>query len=400
MHGLQLPRRWRSSLLVLMVSVIATIAAPVAAHARVPRGFVGMMVDGPLWPTTNPSVDLAKQLDRMVADGVQTIRVVFDWSAAQPYKNWSEVPSPEASQFVDVDGVPTRFGPLDQIVSLAAARRLTILPVVIYAPPWDAAPHSSTQYPSPARYGPYGKFIAALVKRYGRNGSFWAANHPKVPITMWEVWNEPNIKVFWNREPYVSTYVSLLRTAHAAIKAADPKAKVVLAGMPNYSWKRLSQIYQIHGARKLFDIVGVHPYTTKPDGVITIISKIRSVMDKAGDSRKPILADEVSWPSSQGKSHALFLIGTTEKGQAKRLAALLPMLGSDRRRLGLIGFDYYTWASQEMPGGNAFSFSGLWRFANGRFYAKPALSSFRKAVLKLEDCKQKGPIATQCLRTG
>ncbi len=103
--------------------------------------------------------------------------------------------------------------------------------------------------------------MSALVERYEPDGTFWQTHHPKVPIRMWQIWNEPNLKVFWDKQPFQRSYVSLLRAAHSAIKQADPNAKVVLASMPNFSWKQLAGIYKIHGARKLFDVVGVHPYT-------------------------------------------------------------------------------------------------------------------------------------------
>ncbi|MBV9496181.1 MAG: site-specific integrase, partial [Acidobacteria bacterium] len=37
-------------------------------------------------------------------------------------------------------------------------------------------------------------------------------------------------------------------------------------------------------------------------GVITIIGNVRAVMNRHGDGRKPIIASEVSWPSSAGQT--------------------------------------------------------------------------------------------------
>jgi polysaccharide biosynthesis protein PslG len=388
------------SILALLVAALA-LAVSTTAQAHVPRGFVGVMIDGPLWPTTDPKVNLAQQFDKMVGDGVQNVRVVFDWSAAQPYPSWSDVPASQASEFTDVHGMPTNFTKLDEIVALAAARRITLLPVVLYAPGWDAAKHRSNVFPIPRQDGPYGRFMAALVERYGPRGTFWQTHHPKVPIRMWQIWNEPNLKVFWDKQPFQRSYVSLLRAAHSAIKRADPNAKVVLAGMPNYSWKQLAGIYRIHGARKLFDVVGVHPFTKQPRGVITILENVRKVMDRAGDRDKPIVADEVSWPSSLGKSDRNeFGFATTERGQAKDIAALLPMLGRERKKLRLLGFDYYTWAGIEDRNGILFDFAGLFRFKDGKFVAKPALGAFRKAALGLEGCRRKGSVATSCIKPG
>ena len=77
------------------------------------------------------------------------------------------------------------------------------------------------------------------------------------------------------------------------------------------------------------------------------------------------------------------------------------MLARYRHSLSLFGFDYYTWASAQEAGQaysstRVFSYSGLFRFKNGSFIAKPAYFAFRKAALKLERCRTKGPVATVC----
>jgi hypothetical protein len=388
-----------------MIGALACVLALCAAGASpaagpVPQGFVGTVIDGPLFPGVASSTELGDQMDAMVSDGVQNVRVAFDWSYAQPYRNFRQLPPELAAEFVDVGGIPTRFSQMDEIVGPAARRGLTVLPTVIFTPGWDAAPHPSNAFATPAKPAPYANFLSALVHRYGPDGSFWAGNPRAVPVRTWQIWNEPNITTFWPRQPFQPAYVALLRASHDAIKRADPGAKVVLAGMPNYSWQQLGKIYAIRGARRLFDVVAAHPYTKDPQGVITILEKLRAVMDKAGDRTKPIVADEVGWPSSHGRTSqngGLDFV-TTEAGQASRIAQLLPLLGRNRVRLRLMGFDYYTWAGIEGRNARALDFAGLERFRAGEFVGKPALGAFRAAALGLEGCRQKGDAATICLR--
>jgi hypothetical protein len=379
-------------------SASATRTAAPTVSAAVSSGFVGMNIDGPLFPTTAPGVSIGAQMKKMVAAGVGTVRVVFDWSYAQPYKSWSEVPADIKSQFVNDNGIPTRFGDLDQLVTLAAQYGLRLLPVVLYTPGWDAAAHPSDAFASPQRDGPYANFLSDLVDRYGLHGTLWQTSSPVLPIRMWQIWNEPNIHVFWPKQPFQASYIALLSGAHRAIKAIDPGAKVVLAGLPNYSWRQLATIYKIHGARGQFDVVAVHPYTADPNGVITILGYVRKVMNAAGDARKPILADEISWPSSLGKTgHNNGLdIATTEAGQARKIAAILPLLANDRKRLNLLGFYYYTWAGRDDRDGGAFDFSGLFHYGADAFTAKPAFGAFRTAALALEHCRRKGNVPTVC----
>jgi hypothetical protein len=94
-----------------------------------------MMADGPIF---SPGVNLPRQLDRMVASGVESLRVAFSWSDAQPYASWADVPASLVGQFTSgVGGVPTDFSATDRIVGLAARRGLSVLPVAMYAPSWD-----------------------------------------------------------------------------------------------------------------------------------------------------------------------------------------------------------------------------------------------------------------------
>lgn len=385
---------------VILVAAAVVLALALTSttkpRAREPQRFVGMMADGPVFA---PGVDVARQLDSMVSSGVESLRVAVDWSAAQPYRSFADVPANQRAQFQNVAGVPTRFSDLDRVIGPAAARGLTILPVVEYTPKWDAlVPGSSASAPrSPT---PYGAFLAALAARYGPRGTFWSAHRgiAPVPIRMWQIWNEPNFLRYWSEQPFAPSYVGLLRAAHTALKRVDPGARLVLAGLPDFSWQYLAQIYRVPQARELFDVVAIHPYTAQAGGVITILGKVRAVMDQYGDRAKPMLATEISWPSSQGKAPQQFGLGTTEALQAQRLDNVMPLLYTNRSRLGLIGFYWYTWMGDEGPSLSpySFNFAGLLKYVGGHISAKPALAVFRRRALAIERCTAKGRSVSSC----
>ena len=366
----------------------------------VPKGFVGVNADGPLFDGAS-GVNLDHQLNLMVASGVQSVRIAFSWAAAQPYAKAAAVPAAETSQYIDIGGVPTNFAATDAIVAATARRRLSILPTVLYAPSWDARSNLNPQggIPQPRSAGPYAAYLTALIRRYGPRGSFWAQNPsiPRVPIREWQVWNEPDVTTFWN-PPFARTYAALLRAAHAAVKHADPGAKVVLAALTGYAWSGLRQVYRVSGARRLFDVVSVDAYTKLPANVIRFLRIMRGVMDQHGDRAKPLLATELSWPSSVGQGQVHYDFDTTQSGQTRNLAKLLPLLGRARTALGLAGFDWYTWLASESPGASDFNFSGLLKLRNGIVTAKPALAVFRRGALALEGCRSKGAVATRCIR--
>jgi hypothetical protein len=357
-----------------------------------------MMFNGPV---LGPGVNLDQQLNVAVASGVESLRVAADWSEMQPYQSRAQVPAADRSQFQTVAGVPTRFSAFDRIVSASAQRGLTLLPVVESPPGWDLLKPGTTGSP-PKSDAPFGAFLTALVDRYGPRGSFWSSHPtvPRVPIRMWQIWNEPHLAQYWSVQPFAPSYVKLLAAAHAAIKAADPGAKVVLAGLANYSWQYLADIYRVPGARRLFDVVAIHPYTEQARGVITILQRARAVMNRFGDGQKPMLATEVTWPSSLHKAPPQFGVSTTEQQQAQRLGQLLPLLAADRGKLGLIGFYWYTWMGDETPRAHpyAFDYAGLLKDVNGTVTPKPALSVFRRGALSMENCRRKTS-AMGCVRS-
>jgi hypothetical protein len=395
--------RWRrlhtlACLLVAACAFVVSGASAAVASAKtthVPGGFVGVVAGPPLVPPAVSDAALDRQIRLMASSGVQSMRFALYWGAFQPYATWSDVPADQRAEFSDngVDNVPTEFGPLDTLVGDAANHGISLLPSVLAAPGWDGKAPAGAFTRIPVRVGPYANFLKALIHRYGPRGTFWRTHHPKYAIRAWQIWNEPNETSLWPVQPFAKAYVALLRAAHAAIKRADPRAKVVLAGFPsapgNTSWGYLRQVYAVRGARRLFDVAAVHPYTKQPAGVVTIIGKMRQVMNQHGDARKPLVADEMGWPSSVGKTKDLFGFETNEAGQARNIAAVLPLLANARKRLGLSGFYLYTWAAKEQRGAYTFDFSGLLRYTGSRFVAKPALSAFKRVALKLEGCRSK-----------
>ncbi len=379
-------------------SVTARAASTSGKAAAVPQGFIGVNGDGPLFnPTSGLNFD--RQAKAMTAAGVESMRTAFRWDTAQPYQTFSDVPAGQAGQYQNVGGVPTDFTRTDAVVGTAAKHGITILPTILYAPTWDSTPNpNGVSTPTDPR--PYGAYAAALVERYGPHGSFWRSNPgiAKLPIRSWQIWNEPNIPYYWQQPFATQGYVSLLGAAHAAIKRADPRAQVVLGALTNFPWDSLGHL---KGANGLYDAVSVDAFTKRPSDVLVILSLVRTAMVQLGERKKPLLATELSWPSAAGKQTSqVYPFDVNERGQARNISRLLPMLGRQRKQLGLTAFYYYTWVSNESAGPHdlPFDFAGLEGYANGHSFAKPALAAFKRAALALEQCKRKGSVATKCAK--
>ncbi len=177
----------------------------------------------------------------------------------------------------------------------------------------------------------------------------------------------------------------MLLAARSAVKSVDPGAKIVLAGLTNYSWKDLAAIYKVPGARGAFDVVAIHPYTKQPQGVIKLLGFAHGVMSGNGDGGKPLIADEISWPSSVGQTHNYFSWVTTPTEQARDVTSILPLLARNRVRLHLAGFYYYTWAGRQYRNANPWNFAGLFDFTGEQ--------SDRQARVRRVQASRAGPRA-------
>ena len=398
-----------AAVLLLGLALIALLggarpAGAKARSARVPQGFVGVNIDGPLF-AAHTRLNLGNQMSSMVASGVQSVRVAFDWSAAQPYASFSDIPGDQSlSEFENgPGGRPITYAATDAVVAAAARRGLTVLPTILYAPKWDARKNPSGGVATPQNVTSYAQYAAALVQRYGPGGSFWTANPdiPARPVRMWQIWNEPNIPFYWP-QPFGKSYVALLRAAHDAIKHVDPQAKLVLGALTNYAWKSIGQIYAASGVRSLFDLVAVNGFTQNPANDILYLRFMRRALDHFKDGRKPVLDTEFSWPSGRGsaqRDQQKYDFDTTRRGQASYISSFMSMAGSQRTKLGLAGIYYYDWIGSEFKNAPIFNFSGLLGLnSKHRVEVKPALGAFRKAALALEGCRAKGATATQCRR--
>jgi hypothetical protein len=359
-------------LCLLLTVLLALLAAPAqAAERRVPQGWLGVVADGPLLAHHD------EEWDGMVGAGVESVRTAVRWYELQPAD------------------APPDLTALDAVVAAAASRGLEVLPVVAGTPGWAAKTPGDITSP-PVGPASFGRFLSTLVARYGPAGSLWAERPdlPRIPVRAWQVWNEPNLTRYWSEQPFARSYVALLRAARSALRAADPRATLVLAGLPNESWTALRRIYQA-GGRGLFDAVALHPYTRRPRDVVRTVEYARREMRKRGDRKVPVWVTELSWPAAKGKVDHPVGFEVSDKGQAAKLGTALKLLVAARKRLRIERVFWYTWLSTE-AGPSAFDWSGLRRERAGGSVSAPALSVFRRQARRLEGCAKARGDARRC----
>ena len=173
---------------------------------------------------------------------------------------------------------------VDRVVAANQAAGMPLLAILIGTPAW-AGDGSASAVPAGLDAPPilpdgtvvaanaWGRFVHTLASRYrGR-------------IAAYEVWNEPNRPDFWSGSP--EQYYQLLSTGMAAIRHADPNAKVVLGGLDGYrNLDFLDRLLNAAGAdpappgrRGAFDVLAWHAYHRPLDiytGTLALRDRLRA----------------------------------------------------------------------------------------------------------------------------
>lgn len=348
------------------VSIAGSVSASAstASAATAAPSFVGITSQDTL---IGSETYRATQFAAMKTAGITLIRQVFDWA-----------------QIESSPGV-FNFSLYDQFVADAASYGIQVMPVLYDEPTFLSSrpkhAHNIFNYP-PKSMTAIAAFAKAAVSWYGPGGKFWQENPtiPSEPIEVWQIWDEPNLNFFWYPHASASKYTQMLASAASAIHGVDPGAEVVSAGMPqSHSGVNLDKFVKellADGAGKSMNTLAVNAYSRKASGVISILQKVRGILDSGGASNVALRVSEVGWSDVGPKS--AFRAG--KKGQATQIANMIDDFGTDRSSLNLRGFVYFDWRDGK-PFKGVKNFwglhTGLLR-TNGS--AKPSLAAFTHAV--------------------
>jgi hypothetical protein len=372
----------RAAVLALASATIAAAAAtaPGAGAARAsarpsgPKPFVGVVSD-----ETFEAVGSGSQssLSGIGQTGVGLLRQQFDWdflTHGQPAGrlNWIF---------------------LDRFMRATSQLGITVMPV-LFGPPAEltTAPAQGAlrgSYP-PRDLGAIGDFGTLLARRYGTNGSFWAQNPqlPSHPVRAWQIWNEPNLPVYWRPKPNAAAYVQMLRLASQKIKAVEPNAEIVTAGLPDSRikgsvklFRYIKQMYRA-GAAGAFDTLAVNGYAPTGRRVPKLIAHMRRIINRLGGRAAALRVTEFGW-ADQGPEHPRGRFTSGLRRQGPYIYQAIRGLWRVRRRLKLRGVVYYSWRDQPVYAGG----KNFWGLHTGLMtmngHPKPALQWFARAVASL-----------------
>ncbi|HJW84264.1 MAG TPA: beta-galactosidase, partial [Anaerolineae bacterium] len=223
---------------------------------------------------------LRDDLARIQTAGAGWVRQTFAWSQIEPQRgsfDWASA---------------------DRVLTAVGSTSLEVIAVLDTSPFW--ANPTSNLYP-PSSTPDFAGFARQFARRYGDR------------IDYYQIWDEPNLGDRWNGEVNPVAYAEMLRQARDAIRAVDPHAVIILAGLaPTVEtsranmadWLFLRRLYEA-GAQDAFDVASGKPYgfDTGPDdrrvdpSVLNFshVILMRAEMVAHGDAGKALWASHFGW---------------------------------------------------------------------------------------------------------
>ncbi len=282
-----------TSILFLLLSACTTLSPTVTPQPTArPTDLGAALIKTPAYPPLtygiqaflwwNPTLR-ALDLEHVRQMNFTHVKQIFAWEMIQP----------EAK-------LPYDWSKADALVDEITYRGLKLIARLDHPPYW-AVKNGALDLAA------WGTFCHDIAARY----------HGK--IAGYQIWNEPNLTREWfGRKPDPRAYVELLSACYTQMKAADPKAVVISAGLSptgdmNDQAMRddifLLQMYQA-GFSKVYDVLGLNapgyksPPETDPgdpslDGqrwqVFRHVEDMRAIQVAQGDGVKQAAILEMGW---------------------------------------------------------------------------------------------------------
>jgi len=309
---------------ILLIGITGILSVPISGADR----FMRYAVTDPPFPSLTYSVQAFLWWgDWWATVHSQWIQTMAFTHVKQTFA-WEDI-EPVQGQF--------NFTESDRLIDLLESRGLQVIARLSDAPPWshpsitaekevdyiDAPPDDLTLMAN---------FCRVLAERYrGR-------------IAAYQIWNEPNLHREWGlREPNAAGYVGLLAACSDAIRAVDPDAILISAGLaPTGTYDQtahpddmyLQEMYDA-GFQRYIDVVGMHapgysapevsPDEAQANGshrffTFRRVEDLRTIMIANGDAARQAALLEVGWTTDTvNPAYAWFAVD--EATQARNLVA-------------------------------------------------------------------------------
>jgi Glycosyl hydrolases family 39 len=201
------------------------------------------------------------------------------WRLLDAYVAWPNL-EPKKDQF--------DFRTLDKYVDLAGEHDVSVLMPLGLSPPWASSdpngPYEGHPAP-PKNLSDWQGYVRAVATRY------------KGKIHEYEMWNEPNLKLFYSGS--VQDMVQLSRVAYETLKQVDPAVTVCSPAATTSKGVAWLDQYLKAGGGMYADAICYHfyVYPNPPENMIDLINQVKITMRRNGVQGKPIWDTENGWAS-------------------------------------------------------------------------------------------------------
>ncbi len=263
-----------------LILALALLLSATAAGAQISPQFFGMhSAGGNPWPS---AVDVQ----------------FSSWRSTSSMVTWAQINT--ASGVND-------WTRLDQMLSFTGQYGQSVLYNVYYTPSWASQCPTCTclTHTTGGCYPPNDlnsdgtgtdqhlkDFITALLQHVGPG-----------KINYLEVWNEPNVIGEYNGT--IEQLVRMTSDVHSVAKSLDPNIQIITPpetgdGAGDFPKMQYLDKFMAAGGGAYVDIISLHGYVTSPENIIPRINSTVAVMQKYGQTGKPIFVTEGSWAGPNG----------------------------------------------------------------------------------------------------
>ncbi len=221
------------------------------------------------WNNFHYPTDKARNrgMDLIKKSGAGIVRMDFLWQDIEPSRG-------------KID-----FSKYDRIVDGLTSRGIKILGVLSYNTDW-ASPCGKWNVPN-SDFKDFLRYCEIVAARY------------KDRVKYWEIWNEPDSRIYWEPQDGMQEYVRLLRNAYHTLKKTDPDCFVLNGGLAS-GLVSVNKLYD-NGAKDYFDIMNIHAFESPLEKnaikrITAYVNATAKVMDRNGDSAKKIWITEIGCP--------------------------------------------------------------------------------------------------------
>lgn len=172
---------------------------------------------------------------KMIADaGFRWVRMDFKWDLTEHERGRYD------------------FSPYERLLTALDEHRMRALFILDYGNPLYTADKAVRT--EQARQA-FARWAVAAAKHFAGRG------------VLWELFNEPNVPIFWPPKPNVNEYVALAHTVGRAWRAEVPNEKLIGPATSGLDFDFLEPVFQA-GLLEYWSAVSVHPYRqTNPEAV-------------------------------------------------------------------------------------------------------------------------------------